>query len=83
MLSILRKNKVNNIRLISKRAASINISVLEPEVDQDSNMIHLRYKKRRQSSAFEDITLHVEPKIDEELEEEISVKDEDIAIADV
>ena len=76
VLSILRKNKTQNIRLISKRNPSIHINIVDTETesklhhDKSDGKLQPKYKARRRSNVFDEITsMHAEPVIFEENEE--------------
>ena len=76
VLSILRKNKTENIRLVSKRNQSIHINIMDTESegslhhDKSEGKFHPRYKTRRISNLFDEITsMHAESAIAEGNEE--------------
>jgi hypothetical protein len=76
VLSILRKNKAKNIRLVSKRNQSIHINIVDTETeatlhhDKPDGKLQPKYKTRRRSNVFDEITsMHAEPVIIEENED--------------
>jgi hypothetical protein len=56
-MSILRRNKVSNIKLIAKRKVSININIVESqEQGKEEDIFSVVYRNNSKYNAIEDMT---------------------------